>query len=139
MTPDPVCGVDGVTYANRCVAVCQGIAIAAPAACESAGGATAAARLPSTSAFAKTIATTATIGRAVLNKHRAQGFTFVARVVLDTHAKPVEPTVVQMPAGNAAAEKCAVGGWHAARRLSAAIQVLSPQSAWCQMLAVSTW
>ena len=97
MKPTPVCGADGVTYANACTATCQGIAVEAHTACTSggnAGPATAAAAAYS-NAFSKTVVATATVGRSVLNKHRAEGFSFVARVRLDTQAKARVPTSVR--------------------------------------------
>lgn len=104
LTPAPVCGSNGVTYANACVATCQGIAVAAPAACDSAAGPAAAAASPS--GFSKSIVSTATVSRAVLNKHRAEGFSYVARVRLDTQAKARMPTAVHTEEGTS---RCALG------------------------------
>ena len=111
----PVCGDNGISFANECIATCQGIAVSAQGLCgapaSNAAAPVAAARAAQATPSFPTpdnIAAGASVSLATLTKHRAEGFSFIARVKLDANAK-VQPLPTDSPT-QAATARCAVCG-----------------------------
>lgn len=115
MAPAPVCGADGITYANACVASCQGITVAAQGECGVGASASAATATAAAAAGAPSpifpgvavIASASTVGLDTLNKYRSDGFSFVARTTFATRKRavgpqPDAPPLSRTPAGTAA-------------------------------------
>ncbi|KAI7842729.1 hypothetical protein COHA_003659 [Chlorella ohadii] len=88
MTHAPVCGSNGLTLINACVAQCQGITVAKQGACNQATGPVAASRAgagsPDTAAFLQPqhVMKSARVNAATLTKYSSEGFTYIARVHL---------------------------------------------------------
>lgn len=79
----PVCGQNGFTYANRCIAESQGVKVARQGPCTPAGPTVAAAAAPpATANFLKPehLDTAAIVGLPVMTKYAAEGYSFVGRV-----------------------------------------------------------
>lgn len=104
----PVCGKNGITYANRCIAEIQGVQVAKQGPCVAAGPAVAAASTaagtpPPTAAFLtpKQLDTAAVVGMPVMAKYASEGFSFVGRVKLSKRS--VTPITKVQAAGPQAA------------------------------------
>ena len=84
-----MCGADRITYANRCLAECQGVTVAAAGVCTStppvagaaATGAAAGRRGPRFLA-PENVDGAATVSLATVTKYAGEGYSYVARVKL---------------------------------------------------------
>lgn len=103
MAHAPVCGADGITYTNRCIAESQGITVAAQGPCRPPPAAAAARAPPATAAFLKPqqLDAAATVGMDVMGKYAEEGYSFIGRV--KTSDRRVVPLTTVRPAGPQAA------------------------------------
>lgn len=111
LLPKPVCGGDGITYTNLCVAECQGVPVAKQGACSKApnAGASAASSSQSAGSSAEFLDMRHADSRgrasvATLNRFRAEGLNFIGKFKLSP-GKAVEPGLAAKVATEAVATR----------------------------------